>query len=117
MFEQEQVLEGVVAYMKRELIPILPGYAKVLGGAVLAHNSQRIGNILTSLTTGGMARTLDIVTADGKIDVDVWAQNIKESIREYGSGKMEIQLPMLQPIIISESDVDTLRRYIRGELR
>lgn len=117
MFTQDEVLAGLIAYIKKELIPILPDYAKVLGGAVLLRNANRLTQIAADLTSGGMAKTLGIVEDGGRIDVDIWCQNIKDSIREFGGGRVAVQLPMLQPIYISESDIDTLKRYIRRELQ
>lgn len=117
MYTQDDVITGLLLYIKKELIPILPDYAKVLGGAVLLRNSSRITQVAQQLTGSQLASTLGIVADDGKIDVDIWGQNIKDSIREFGNGKFPVQLPMLQPIYISESDIDTLKRYIKGELK
>ncbi len=94
-------------------MPILPDYAKVLGGAALLKNANR----LTQLLVGDTAKKIGIVEADGNIDVDLWLQNIKASMRDYSGGNMEIKIPMLAPIKITEADIDTLKRYIKGELQ
>lgn len=117
MFTQDQVLAGLVQYIKKELIPILPSYAKVLGGAALLKNAQRLPQIMEQLTGGSMAKTLGIVEDGGQIDVDLWCQNIKQSIREFGDGRLTIELPWLNPLYINENDIDTVKRYIKGELK
>lgn len=117
MFSQEEVIGGLILYIKKELIPILPDYAKGIGGAILLRNITRLTQIAGQLTTGDMGRNLGIVEDGGQIDVDIWGQSLKDSIREFCGGRWTIQLPFLQPIYIGESDIDTLKRYIRGELR
>lgn len=117
MYSREQVLDGLVRYIKSELLPILPDYAKVLGGAVLLHNAKRITEMALSLGNSSAARTMDIVSGDGMIDIDLWASEIKNSMQEFGSGKLVVDLPFIQPITVNEQDVDTLKRYIKGELR
>ena len=116
MFSQEQVLAGLILYIKKELLPILPGYAKVMGGAVLLRNASRMVQLSKGLVNSGMAHTLGITEDGGQIDVDIWCQNIKDSMKEFNGGELEIRLPMLSPIKINENDVDTLKRYIRGDL-
>lgn len=113
MYSQEQVIGGLILFIKGELMPILPDYAKVLGGAALLKNANK----MTQLLVGDTAKKIGIVEDDGNIDVDLWLQNIKASMRDYSGGMVEIKIPMLAPIKITESDVDTLKRYIKGELQ
>lgn len=117
MFSQDDVLAGMIQYIKKEMIPILPDYAKVIAGAVLLRNASRMTEVVGQLTGGELAKIIGVVDGGGQIDVDIWCQHLKDSIREFGNGRLTVQLPMLQPIHISESDIDTLRRYIKGELR
>jgi len=43
---QDQVLEGIVEYIKHEVMPELPEYAKLLAGAALLHNTNRLEEIV-----------------------------------------------------------------------
>ena len=112
MYSQEQVVSGLITYIKNEVLPMLPTSAKLLAGAALLHNAGRLPELLqnSSLKTIGLI-------SDSGIDVDLWAQDLKRSMDEFCSGRAEIQIPMLSPIIITSSDIDTLKRYIKGELR
>ena len=113
MYSQEQVIGGIVLFIKGELLPILPDYAKVIGGAALLKNANKLPQILNSKAV----KTIGLIEEDGMIDVDIWAQNIKNAMRDYSGGKLEITIPMLAPIKITEGDIDTLKRYIKGELK
>ena len=113
MYSQEQVIGGLILFIKGELIPILPDYAKVIGGAALLKNAGKLPQLLTS----DAVKQIGFIEEDGSIDVDIWVQNIKQALKEYANGRMEIKLPMLAPITITEGDIDTLKRYIKGELK
>lgn len=113
MYSQDQVVEGLLSYIKHEVIPVLPTSAKLFAGAALLHNFGRIGELLKS----DALRTIGLISAEGGIDVDVWSQELKRSMDEFCGGRAEIQIPMLSPIIFTSSDVDTLKRYIKGDLR
>lgn len=110
-------MEGIIAYIKGELIPILPDSAKVIAGAMLLRNAGRAVDVAAKLFGTDMAKTLQIISDDGCIDVDIWAQNIKDAMHQFADGKLVIKLPILQPLTIVEADVDCLKRYIKGELR
>lgn len=112
MYTEEQVIDGLLCYIKKEVIPVLPTSAKVLAGAALLHNAGRMSELLRS----DALRTIGLIS-DGGIDVDVWAQDLSRSMDEFCSGRAEVRLPMLSPIIFTTQDVDTLRRYIKGEIR
>ena len=117
MFPNEQVTAGIIVFVKREFIPMLPDWAKGIGGAVILHNAMQINEIMQKLRSSKYGTMLGIIDKDGMIDVDVWCQDIKQSMREFCDGKIEIRLPMMQPIYLRESDIDTMKRYIRGELQ
>lgn len=117
MYNYDTVIEGIVAYVKREVLPSLPDYAKVLGGAALLHNVSRISEILRTMGNTSILGTLDVVTQDGNVDVDTWSRDLRNSMNEFCNGKLEIKLPLLSPLIFNTNDVETLSRYMKGELR
>lgn len=117
MYSQDTVMEGIIAYVKREVLPALPDYAKVLGGATLLHNVNRISEVLRTMGNTPFLTTLDVVSEDGNIDVDTWSKDLRNSMNEFCAGKLEIKLPLLNPIIFNVNDIETLSKYMKGELR
>lgn len=117
MINNNQVAEGLMAYMKKEVLPVLPSYAKVLAGAVLLHNANRMTSMLTTLTSGKLLQTIDVVNSNGEIDIDLWCQDLKRSMEEFCGGRVEVQLPAMSPLIFTTDDIETMKRYMRGELR
>lgn len=117
MYSQDTVIEGIMCYMKREVLPTLPDYAKVLGGAAILHNSNRLSELLLSLSNTSALGTLGVITEGGNIDVDTWTREMKEALNQFCGGKLEIKLPFLNSMIFRASDIDTLSSYMRGELR
>ena len=117
MYNQDMVIEGIMAYIKREVLPSLPDYAKVFGGATLLHNVNRISEILRTMGDTALLSTLDVINADGNVDVDAWSRDLRNSMNEFSNGKLEIKLPLLRPLIFNTNDVETLSRYMKGELR
>lgn len=117
MYTIEDVIEGVLRYIKVEVISMLPGTAKVLCGAWLVQNAPRMGEIVRTFAGGDMAVRMGIITEDGKVDVDKWSIALKDSMKDYGDGKLPVKLPFLREMNFTPGDVDSLKRYIKGELK
>ena len=117
MYTIEEVIEGLLRYLKAEVLNVLPGTAKVLCGAWLIQNSPRMVELVRTIAGGDMAVKMGIITEDGKVDVDKWAMSIKDSMKDFGGGKLPVKLPFLQEMNFTQVDVDTLKRYIKGELK
>lgn len=110
---QEQVFAGIVEYAKHEVMPALPEYARLIAGAALLHNANRLEVIVKELAEGSVLRSMDVVTAEGQVDIDEWCSQLKRSMSEYCNGKVEIKLPLISPVIFRENDIDLLKNYIR----
>lgn len=110
---QEKVLTGILEYIKHEVFPEMPSYAKVLAGAALLHNSSRLSQILQDLAEGSAMKALDVVSDEGSIDVDEWCYQLKNAMNQFCDGKVEIKLPGLAPMIFRENDIDKLKNYMR----
>lgn len=109
---QEDVLEGIMQYVKHEIIPALPDYVRLLAGAALLHNTGRLSDLLKELSNGTVLKVVGAVNSDGKMDVEEWAQQLRQAMAEFCGGKVEIKLPGLAPMVFRDSDIDTLKRYI-----
>lgn len=116
MITMDQFIEGLYHYIKSEIIPIMPGYGKLLAGAALLRNSNRLGDLLRGIASGNTLQLLGVIDDGGMIDVDMWANELKRSMSEFCGGKAEIEIPMLAKITFRDSDIDTLRRYLKAEI-
>lgn len=116
MITQEQFIDGLYRYIRREIIPHMPNYAKLIAGAMLLRNVGRIGDMLKSVADGSILHTLGVLEPDGMIDADLWCTHLKNSMNEFCGGKADIDIPTLPTITFYEADVDALRRYLKGEL-
>lgn len=117
MYTDAQVLEGLYNYIRREILPALPTSAKLLAGAALLHNSGRAGELLRDPKTATALTTIGLVSKDGMIDVDCWCNDMRNSIEEFCGGRAEVQLPLLAPMVFTAGDIETMKRYLKGELR
>lgn len=116
MYQKEQIIAGIMLYLKKELLPMLPDSIRMVAGAVLIHNTLRINELCNALANNGWGAALGIFGADGMVDLDKWSGEIKSSIRDFCDGRITIKIPMAQPIYFKEGDIDTVKRYIKGEL-
>lgn len=111
-YTQDQVLSGITEYIKHEVLPEMPGYAKVLAGAALLHNMNRLQEVVNDLSEGSTLKTIDVVSDNGHVEVDNWCRDLKQSLHEFCGDKVEVKLPGLAPMIFRADDIDRLRNYM-----
>lgn len=114
MYSIDETISGMVQWIRKEVIPSLPGYAGWLLGAMVIHHSNNIGELVRSF--GSIGQTLDIYNQDGMVDVDHWILDLKQSMKEFCNGNLTIKVAGLNPMTFHENDLDCLKRYIKGEL-
>lgn len=117
MINNTQVADGLMCYVKKEVLPVLPNYVKVLAGAALLHNANRLTEIVSTLSSGTLLKTFDVFNANGEIDVDMWCQDLKRSMDEFCDGRLTISFLGSNSLILTTNDIDTIKRYMKGELR
>lgn len=114
MYAEEQVLQGIVRYINAEVVSRMNGTAKFLAGTVMARNASRLPDLLRKYAE--TAKNVGLYNTDGTIDVDAWCNALRQSMKDYCGGKAELNLPVVGAVVINADDINTLQRYIRGEL-
>lgn len=111
-YEFEKVIEGLAQYLNDELYvgmnDVQEFAARVLIGRVI--NNQDV--IKDSLVNNGFIRTFGVIDADGMVDVEGLARDIKREIER--KEKISFDIPMFGKMTFRPSDVDVLYRTITG---
>lgn len=108
--EASKLINGIIEYADREVINSLPVAGKWLLGAGVGIMSSRVNEVINSINDNPIAKAMGIVDENGMFDLDLIADNLKQSANKYG--KMTIQVPLVGRLTFSEGDVDSLRNYI-----
>lgn len=111
MVSIDKIEKGVAAYLDSELMPQLPnsGFEKVLAGTAMSLVIRRSGKILDSYKDNKAVQMLGIMDAEGNVDVDVLAEELKKNLPKEG---MKVEIPIIGAMTFHKEDVDKLHEYI-----
>lgn len=111
MVSIDKIQQGVAAYLDAELMPQLPntGFEKVLAGTAMSLAIRRSGAILDSYKNNKAVQMLGLMDAEGNVDVDVLAEELKKNIPKEG---MKVNIPIIGNMTFHKEDVDKLHEYI-----
>lgn len=112
MYTAEQVLNGLVMYADKEIMPKLDTKGKIIMGTGIGIAVENAANILKSVPENEIVKMLGVVDETGQYDVDLVAKHLKNSANKYG--KLQINVPFVGLLTFSPEDVDTLKKYIEG---
>lgn len=109
-----KIEQGVAAYLDSELMPKLPetGLEKILAGTAISLVIRRGGKILDSYRNNKTVQLLGIMDAEGNVDIDVLAEELKKNMPADG---VKIDVPMIGAMTFHKSDIDKLYSYIKAE--
>lgn len=107
----KNIEQGVAAYLDNELMPQLPntGIERVLAGTALSLAIRRSGTIIGSFKDNKIVQMLGIMDAEGNVDVDVLAEELKKNIPTEG---VKVEVPVIGALKFHKEDVDKLHEYI-----
>lgn len=111
MVTMKQIEQGVAAYLDTELMPQLPstGLEKVLAGTAISLFIRRSGTILDGYKNNKTVQMLGIMDAEGNVDVDLLASELKKNIPDEG---VKVEVPMIGSMTFHKEDVNKLHEYI-----
>lgn len=111
MVSIDKIEKGIAAYMDSEIMPQLPngGLEKVLAGTAMSLVIRRSGNILDGYKNNKAVQMLGLMDADGNVDVDILAEELKKNISSDG---LKVEIPMIGKMTFHKEDVDKLHEYI-----
>lgn len=106
-----KIEQGVAAYLDAEIMPQLPssGLEKVLAGTAMSLFIKRSGKIIEGYKENKAVQMLGIMDADGNVDVDVLAEELKKNIPSDG---VKVEIPIIGKMTFHKDDVDKLHEYI-----
>lgn len=112
-YEFEKVIDGMSKYINDEIYSGMNNLqefaARVMVGRII--NNQE--NVKEMLINNGFIRTFGIVDAEGMVDVESLANDIKREIAR--KEKITFNVPMFGRMTFKPSDVDMLYQNITGE--
>lgn len=106
--------QGVAAYLDSELMPKLPetGLEKVLMGTAISLVIRRAGTIVEGYKNNKAVQMLGIMDAEGNVDVDILAEELKKNLPESG---VKVEVPMIGSLTFHKADIDKLYSYITAK--
>lgn len=116
MAEIRKIEAGIARYIDTELIPKLPddGIKRVGVGIVSGLIAKRGGLMLEQLAKNPTLQMLTIADSTGGLDVGLLYEVAKEKVPAKG---VSVVLPVVGKLTIYPDDIDTLYRYICGEVK
>lgn len=120
----EQVKNGISRYLDEELMPNLSDEKPILFavGAVSALLLQNVDKAILQYGENPVVKMTGAIDDKGNIDVDVLAKVAKDSMKKYAFslddflvGKFSFLRGHVNTINFTPEDVDTLKKYIKGE--
>ena len=107
------VIDGVSRYINNEIYSNMNDLQEFVARVFIGRFISIEDAVRQSLFSNGFIRTFGIIDADGKVDVDSLARDIKREIKR--KEKLTLSIPMFGEMTFSPSDVDVLYRTITGE--
>lgn len=111
-----QIELGLTKYIDAEIVPTLPvggQYDAIKNTAfktMAAYAIKNGRNALQGVLKHPMLTAIGAVNADGMVDIDGIAGELKKNIPAAG---LQVEIPLMGIIMtFHESDIDTLRKYI-----
>lgn len=109
MIARERVAAGVLRYVDCEVCPHVPGFKSVALAAVAALYAQKIPVIFDRLQAHPAVAILDVISADGMVDVDALYNAFAPKI----SQPVQLNVPFIGQISIDRAEIDKMYRYIK----
>lgn len=112
MVSVQKIQKGVAAYLDNELMPQLPanGIEKVLAGTAMSLAIRKSGTIMEQLKDNKSVQMLGIMDAEGNIDLDVLAEELRKNIPIDG---VRIDVPIIGGLTFHKEDVGKIQQYIK----
>lgn len=106
MKTQQQIINGIVAYIDNQVMPVVDTKAKWILGTIipLLAKSPKVIEMFKYLDDLGLEH-------DGMYELDDLFERLTESAKLYG--KMTISLPLVGQMTFGMQDIEMLQKYIR----
>lgn len=112
MVTKEQILNGIIVYIDKEVIPHLSTAGKWYVGTMVTLLSSRYNHFYEEMVDNSFIKSLGIVDDRGMVDLDLLVVSLMENAEKYG--KLQINVPVIGTMTFSSDDVSLLEKYILG---
>lgn len=106
----EKALDGAVKYINSEIIPGMNDWQEIAVRIAIGRIYENLESAKTTLASNGIVRAFGIMDADGNIDIDRLAAEVKKEVER--KTKMQISIPGFGKFTFMPGDVDKLRKLI-----
>lgn len=112
-YTSAQIQDGVVKYLDKELMPMLPetGFQRVLAGTAIAMLIRKYSPMLEVLKENQAMKMLGVVGEDGLYDLATLSEELKKQLPKEG---MKVDVPVIGGLTFHSEDVDKLMEYIKS---
>ena len=123
MNTKKEIIEGVIEYAEKDLLPVLKGKDKALSMVIYFLVSQlKLKPKMADIFFENPFVKMILPVEDGEMyDIDSFLKSVKESVKKYG-GAIAITIPpipLLSPaekeLKFDESDIDAMLAYINPD--
>lgn len=111
MVSVDKIEKGLAGYLDAELIPQFQNnpMEKMLVGTAASLAIRKSGNIISSYKDNKIVKMLGIMDANGNVDVDTLAEELKKNMPKEG---VKVEVPVIGVMTFHKEDVDKLHKYI-----
>ena len=105
------IMRGIVTYADKYLYSSMNDLQEVAARAFFARFLNNRENIAKAITSNPLMQTFSILSEDGTVNIDEWAELVKNEISK--KGKMTVAVPMFGRFTFYPDDIDHLKECIK----
>lgn len=109
----DNVINGISKYINAEIYSGMNDWQEFIARLAVGRVLNNMPQIKETIINNSFIKTFGIINAEGMVDVETLAKEIKNEIAN--KGKLTISLPMFGSMTFKPNDVDVLYRHITGE--
>lgn len=111
-YKLETVIDGIARYIDREIYTGMNDLQELVARIAVGRMIDNTEAIREALVNNGIIRTFGIIDAEGMVDLDTLARDVKKEIER--KGKLVVTIPMFGKMTFTPDDVDAICRSIKG---
>jgi hypothetical protein len=111
-YKLETVIDGIARYIDREIYTGMNDLQELVARIAVGRMIDNTEAIRETLVNNGIIRTFGIIDAEGMVDLDTLARDVKKEIER--KGKLVVTIPMFGKMTFTPDDVDAICRSIKG---
>jgi hypothetical protein len=115
MVSIDSIEKGVATYLDTELMNKLPqsGFQRVIAGTAISLAIKKSGNIVEGLKDDPFVKMLEIMDADGNVDIETLKDEVKA---QFPADGIKADIPMIGVVTFHKADIDKLYNCIVAEI-